>query len=59
VKINTDNLVVGMTVAVMLFGGEEVTGKIVRFGEKDGRELFDLDNNHWAYLNQVIRVVNR
>lgn len=27
--------------------------RIVGFGSKNGRALVDLDNGHWAYLDQI------
>lgn len=64
---------VGDTIKHSLFGGEVLTGKveeiqICREGEKYGRSVkaadvskhhgvIDLDNGHWCYFYQVIKIL--
>jgi hypothetical protein len=43
----------GATVRIRTWDGKVVRAKVEDRGEKDGRTLVDLDNNHWAYLYQV------
>ena len=35
--------------------GPEVEATITGTGEKNGRALVDLDDGHWAYLDQIVR----
>ena len=53
------NLHIGDTVEYRgAFGAGPVRqATILDFDEKNGKRLVDLDNGHWAYLNQIIRVV--
>jgi len=48
---------IGQTVIVRTWTGEKMRATIIAFGEKNDRKLYDLDNGHWCYEDQIIKVI--
>lgn len=56
-RYTLEDLKPGTTIKARLFGGVLTEGTIEGHGEKNNRDLVDLDNGHWCYVDQVVEIV--
>ena len=48
----------GQKVVVHQWDGKNVTATIESdYDEKNGRPVYDLDNGHWCYEDQIVKIV--
>jgi hypothetical protein len=55
--MKTITLKIGASILARI-SNEVITGKIIRFGTYNGKEVADLDNNRFVYISQIIHGFN-